>query len=142
LIKVRAAVPEDGAAISALLGQLGYPVSTRQVAERMRALNAGASDPVFVAEADDKIAGLLALHLCGMPQYAEPVMRITVLVVEQSVRRRGIGKSLMERAEQIAIAAGCGLIELTSANDRSEAHAFYRSLAYEANSLRFRKALI
>ena len=36
---------------------------------------------------------------------------------------------------------GCELVELTSALDRSEAHAFYRDLGFAANSLRFRKLL-
>jgi ribosomal protein S18 acetylase RimI-like enzyme len=53
-----------------------------------------------------------------------------------------VGKLLMERAEQIGSAAGCEFVELTSAMDRAEAHAFYRSIGYKPNSLRFRKPLV
>jgi hypothetical protein len=37
--------------------------------------------------------------------------------------------------------SGCELVELTSALNRTEAHAFYRELGFETNSLRFRKVL-
>jgi ribosomal protein S18 acetylase RimI-like enzyme len=52
------------------------------------------------------------------------------------------GKLLMQRAEQVGSAAGCEFVELTSAMDRAEAHAFYRSIGYKPNSLRFRKLLV
>jgi GNAT superfamily N-acetyltransferase len=87
------------------------------------------------------VLGLVALHICRMLQYAAPVMRVTALVVDSRARRRGIGKRLMEHAESLAAAARCQAIELTSAIGRAEAHAFYRNIGYDANSLRFRKAL-
>jgi hypothetical protein len=47
----------------------------------------------------------------------------------------------MEHAEHLAATAGCEAVELTSAVGRTDAHAFYRSIGYDASSLRFRKAL-
>jgi ribosomal protein S18 acetylase RimI-like enzyme len=85
--------------------------------------------------------GLIALHRCRMLQYATPVMRVTVLVVAERARRRGVGKLLVQHAEHLAAAAGSEAVELTSAVGRTEAHAFYRGLGYDASSLRFRKAL-
>ena len=76
-----------------------------------------------------------------MQDNAAPVMRVTALVVDGRARGRGVGKRLMEHAEHLAAAAGCGAVELTSAVGRVEAHAFYCSIGYEANSVRFRKAL-
>jgi ribosomal protein S18 acetylase RimI-like enzyme len=77
-----------------------------------------------------------------MLQYPSPTVRVTALVVDRRARRRGVGKLLMERAERVGVAAGCEFAELTSAMDRTEAHAFYRSIGYEPNSLRFRKPLV
>ncbi|MBV8337776.1 MAG: GNAT family N-acetyltransferase [Alphaproteobacteria bacterium] len=82
------------------------------------------------------------MHLSQMLQYQAPVMRVTALIVDSYARRRGIGKLLMQRAERVAAAAGCEFIELTSASGRTETHAFYRSIGYEPNSLRFRKMLV
>lgn len=140
MIEIRACRTEDAAFVSALLGELGYMVSTEQAAEQLRRLADTGCDAIFLAATSDQVIGLLASHLCQMLHYAKPVMRVTALVVDPRARRRGVGKLLMEHAEQIAAAAGCEFVELTSAMDRGEAHAFYRSIGYDANSLRFRKS--
>ena len=142
MIEIRASTPDDAVAVSTLLGELGYTVSVRQTAEHVLELSKTGSDPIFLAVADGQVLGLLALHLCRMLQYASPVVRVTALVVARRTRRRGVGKLLMEHAEQVGSAAGCEFVELTSAMDRTEAHAFYRSIGYEPNSLRFRKPLV
>jgi GNAT superfamily N-acetyltransferase len=76
-----------------------------------------------------------------MLQYNNPVVRVTALVVHQQARRRGIGKLLIDHAEELAAATGCEFVELTSAMGRKEAHAFYCRIGYDANSLPFRKSL-
>ena len=141
MIQIRACTPADVMAVSALLGQLGYQVSASRAAQHIRQLIQTGADPIFLAVADGQALGLIALHICRMLQYAAPVMRVTALVVDDRGRRRGVGKLLMEHAEHLAAEAGCGAVELTSAVGRAEAHAFYRSIGYEASSLRFRKAL-
>lgn len=120
--------------------ELGYPVSIPLAAEQIRELAATGADPILLAETDGTVVALLASHRCRMLQYAKPVMRVTALVVGRSARRRGLGRLLMEHAERMAVAQGCEFVELTSAADRADAHAFYRSIGYEANSLRFRKS--
>jgi GNAT superfamily N-acetyltransferase len=140
-IEIRTCLPEDATTVSALLGELGYQVSARRVAEHIRQLSLTGSDPIFLAVVDGQVLGLIALHICRMLQYAASVMRVTALVVDSRARRRGVGKRLMKHAEHVAAAAGCEAVELTSAMGRAEAHAFYRSIGYEPNSLRFRKML-
>jgi len=141
MIQIRACTPRDATAVGALLGELGYEVSAKQAAEHIRQLTLTGSDPIFLAVADGEVRGLVALHISRMLQYTAPVVRVTALVVDGRARRRGVGKRLMEHAEHLAAAAGCGAVELTSALGRAEAHAFYRSIGYEASSLRFRKTL-
>ena len=141
MIRIRACTPKDAMTVSALLGELGYEVSARQAAEHIRQLTLTGADPIFLAVADGEVLGIVALHICRMLQYAAPVMRVTALVVDERGRRRGVGKLLMEHAEHLAAEAGCGAVELTSAVGRAEAHAFYRSIGYEASSVRFRKML-
>ena len=139
ITQIRPCTPQDAAAVSALLRELGYPVSIPLAAAQIQDLSATGWDPILLAEADGVVVGLLASHRCRMLQYAKPVMRITALVVGRNARRRGVGRLLMQHAEQMADAQGCEFVELTSAADRADAHAFYRSIGYEANSLRFRK---
>jgi ribosomal protein S18 acetylase RimI-like enzyme len=142
VIEIRPCTIEDAKAVSVLLTQLGYTVSTQHSAERVRRLSNTGMDPIILAVADGQVLGLLASHLCHMLQYEKPVMRITALVVDRQARRRGVGKLLMEHAEHLAVAAGCEIVELTSAMSRTAAHAFYHGIGYEANSLRFRRALV
>jgi GNAT superfamily N-acetyltransferase len=141
VIEVRPCTPEDGAVVSALLGELGYEVSCQAAAERVRRLDETGSDPTFIAGEDGRPLGLIALHCCHMIQYRTPIARITALVVDQRARRRGIGRLLIDRALRWAMQRGCEFVELTSALNRAEAHAFYRDLGFEPNSLRFRKPL-
>jgi GNAT superfamily N-acetyltransferase len=141
MIEVRPCTPEDARAVSALLGELGYEVSSEAAAERVRQLNETGSDPTFIAGENGRALGLIALHCCHMIQHRAPVARITVLVVDQRARRRGIGRLLIDHALRWAEQRGCELVELTSALNRTEAHAFYRDLGFEPSSLRFRKSL-
>ena len=141
MIEVRPCTTEDAVAVSALLGELGYQVSPEAAAERMRRLNETASDPTFIASEDGQPLGLIALHRCHMIQYRTPVVRITALVVDHRARRRGIGRLLIDHALGWAEQTGCQLVELTSALNRADAHAFYRELGFEPNSLRFRKTI-
>jgi GNAT superfamily N-acetyltransferase len=142
MIEIRACTPDDAPAVSTLLSELGYTVATRQATENIQELSKTGADPIFVAVAEDRVVGLLAAHLCRMLQYASPVLRVTALVVERPARHRGVGRLLTEHAEQFGAAAGCEFVELTSAMNRAEAHAFYRGIGYEPNSLRFRKPLV
>ncbi|MGA7260191.1 MAG: GNAT family N-acetyltransferase [Stellaceae bacterium] len=142
MIEIRACTPDDAVAVSTLLGELGYTVSVQQATEHVRELSKTGADAIFLAITDGQVLGLLASHLCRMLQYPSPIVRVTALVVDWRARRRGVGKLLMEHAEQVGSAAGCAFVELTSAMDRAEAHTFYRSIGYEPNSLRFRKPLV
>ena len=141
MIEVRPCSPADAAAVSALLTDLGYEVSAAAATERVQRLSATGADPTFLAYENSQPLGLIALHRCEMIQYDRPVVRITALVVDHHSRRRGIGRLLIEYALGWADQAGCRLVELTSALDRAEAHAFYRNLGFEPSSLRFRKPL-
>jgi GNAT superfamily N-acetyltransferase len=141
MIEVRACMPEDAADVSALLRELGYQMSSEVAAEQLRRLNETGLDPTFIAGENGQPLGLIAVHRCHMIQYQTPVARITALVVDQRVRRRGIGRLLIDHAMRWAQQRDCEFIELTSALNRAEAHAFYRDLGFEQNSLRFRKSL-
>jgi GNAT superfamily N-acetyltransferase len=141
MIAICSCTPVHASYVSALLRELGYEVTAAAAAQRLRQLSETGVDATFLASESDRPLGLIALHRCRMLQYEKPVVRITALVVDRRSRRRGIGRVLIEQALSWADQAGCELVELTSGLDRTEAHAFYRGLGFESNSLRFRKSL-
>jgi GNAT superfamily N-acetyltransferase len=70
-----------------------------------------------------------------------PLGRITALVVAKEAQRHGLGRMLVEAAEDWMRKKGCQLVEVTSNDRRAEAHAFYRHMGYERSSIRFFKTL-
>lgn len=55
---------------------------------------------------------------------------ITYVAVNENYRRLGIGKSLFEYIEQMCLSFDIHTIELTSANYRIAAHAFYDAIGF------------
>jgi aminoglycoside 6'-N-acetyltransferase I len=141
MICIRPAKPEDAAAVALLLQELGYAVDADAAAERLRRLQANGCDPVYVAVDNERLLGLVALHWAPMLHLEKLAARITALVVSAEARRRKVGQRLIGHALAAARQAGCERVELTSANDRAEAHAFYRAQGFEQSSLRFHRLL-
>ena len=141
LIDIRPARHGDEAAVQALLGELGYAVAAEEVRSRLDDLLGRGTDPVLLAAAGDEILGLIALHWTRMLHHRERVARITALIVRDRARGKGVGRALVEAGAERARAAGCGLLELTTALHRTDAQAFYKSLGFEASSLRLHRLL-
>jgi N-acetylglutamate synthase-like GNAT family acetyltransferase len=139
-MNIRGARESDARAITGLLDELGYPNTREFVVRKLETLGDD-ENPVFVAEAGGEVVGFISLHI--MPVFHEEPLycRITAVAVTDSYRRRGVGRRLMERAEAVARAAGCGRIELTSNDRRTWAHAFYEAIGYEGTSRKFVKTL-
>jgi GNAT superfamily N-acetyltransferase len=138
-VRVRDATRRDAAALADLLGQLGYPATSSQVAERLPGVLAGSS--VLVAELEGGIAGLLSAHTFDAIEHDGRVCLITVLVVTARGRGRGVGSALLARLERDAADRGCARVVVGTAHHRTEAHAFYRTRGYADTGLRFVKQL-
>jgi GNAT superfamily N-acetyltransferase len=139
-IEIRAADLHDAPAMSELLSELGFPSSAAVVSERLEALSAD-GESTLVAVRGGEVIGLLTLHITPVLHRPTPVGRLTALVVTARERGKGVGRLLVNAAEQFFATRGCELVEVTSNLRLTDAHSFYRRLGYEATSVRFKKSL-
>jgi GNAT superfamily N-acetyltransferase len=134
---VRIAGADDAPQLAALIALLDHQVTVTGVRERL--VNAGM--PNLVAVEGDTVVGLCGLHLMRAIHRERPVGRVTILVVAQAWRGKGIGRLLIVAAERTLADAGCGMVEITSNDRLVEAHDFYRAMGYDRTSQRFAKPL-
>jgi GNAT superfamily N-acetyltransferase len=127
---IREAEYGDAQQIAALLTQLGYPSATDQVIQRLAYWLPDPMSLVLVAEQGDRIEGCLSLHAIPYLERTGYWARIVSVVVDESSRGRGTGRSLVVAAEQAARQLGCLTVEVTSARTRPRAHAFYNRMGY------------
>lgn len=140
-VAIREAGEADAPALASLLAELGYPASTDAVARRLERLARSDADVTFVAVVDGEIAGLAGLQTGLALEYDEPVAKLSALVVAEAWQSHGIGSALARTVEDEARRRACGLLYLTSADRRSDAHVFYRQLGFEQTGRRFAKRL-
>jgi ribosomal protein S18 acetylase RimI-like enzyme len=138
-LSVRPARPGDSEAIAALVAGLGFEAARADIEARLAVLKKGRETPLIAERGE--VIGVLTWHVTPVLHRPTPVGRITMMVVAQGERRRGVGRALVEAACGELRAKGCGLIEVTSNVDLGGAHGFYRRLGFERTSYRFAKEL-
>jgi GNAT superfamily N-acetyltransferase len=128
--KVRAATPDDAKAIAVLSRELGYPAEVRATRDRLRMILGRDDQRIVVAVAPDgSVCGWLQAQ-CNVVMESGLRVEIVGLVVSEGMRRRGVGRSLVARAETWATEMSAETIVVRSNTKRVESHAFYPSLGY------------
>ena len=138
--KIRNAKPSDAPRLVELFGFLGHPIDEKPLRRNLAALKK-AGDAVLVATLGNEIVGVCGVGRRTVIHRDAPLGRITALVVAKETQGHGIGRMLVEAAEKWMRDHGCKLVEVTSNDRRTQAHAFYRHLGYERTSVRFAKKL-
>lgn len=137
-IQVRDAEAGDAGALARLCGQLGYPSSPDSVQPRLeRLVRSGAR--ALVATSGGEVIGLATVHLRSTINHAAPLAQLTLLVVDEERRSQGVGRALVDEAEAWARAQGCRRIIVTTALNRTGAHAFYERIGYAHTGRRYGK---
>jgi GNAT superfamily N-acetyltransferase len=128
---VRAPLPRDYDKMADLAAQLGYECTSTDIRNRMDQMCDPHQYAVYVAELPgDRIAGWIGVYIfraIELNSFAE----ISGLVVDQHIRSRGIGKALLDVAEQWARRRGCSTISVHSNVTRERAHRFYTRNGYQ-----------
>jgi GNAT superfamily N-acetyltransferase len=101
------------------------------LATRLQRLLASEDQAVLVAE---NVNGVVIGWIHGAQQLLlESGSRCEILglVVDEAARRGGIGRQLVESAEQWALGRGLNEVSVRSAVSRAESHPFYQQLGYQ-----------
>ncbi len=93
---------------------------------------------VRVAETDAQLVGTLTLFILPMLSHqGTPSAVVESVGVPADLQGQGVGRALMQDAIDLAAAAGCYKLALSSNLRRTEAHAFYEKLGFEQHGKSF-----
>ena len=84
---------------------------------------------LFMAEENDRYIGCLTLVVFKIPSGTRA--RIEDLVVQETARGRGVGRSLVRKAIEMANALGAEAVELTTHPSREAASTLYKKLGFK-----------
>jgi len=132
----------DAEGVAALSTQLGYPSTAEQTLRRFRGIADAPDARVWVADLDGAIVGWI--HLFGNRLLeSDPDIESGGLVVHEDARGRGVGRALVNAAEDWARERGYSVVSVRSNVIRKEAHEFYKGLGFEPtkSQFKFRKKL-
>jgi len=97
------------------------------------AIRAQTGNAIIVAVLDAEVVGMLQLTMIpGLSRGGMLRAQIESVRVSSNHRGRKIGQALFEHATGLARDAGCGLVQLTTDKQRSDALRFYEGLGFTA----------
>ena len=142
-IIIRDATRDDLEALTGLMTDLGYPTTLEEFTVRFDNISAHPDYHTIVAVKDDEIVGYAGLQKNIFYEHNGNYLRILAFVVKQRARKLGIGKILIEAAEEWAHTMGLHTIVISSGNraEREAAHIFYQKQGYAIKSSGFVKKL-
>lgn len=127
---VRDATHDDAEALAALSGQLGYPADAPAIVRRLsRVVGRDAGVALVAVDTSGHVRGFAR----AIPQHfvaEESFVELAALVVDESARGQGVGKSLLAAVEAWSRARGFDRICVRSNVVRDRAHRFYLRAGY------------
>ena len=141
-VTVRPMRSEDAASVANLTTQLGYPSTDVEISRRFQSIGERSDTRLFVAEDNRRVVGWIHVQAANLLE-CDARAEIWGLVVDQSTRGSGVGRRLVEAAEEWARSRGLNSIALRSNQRRTDAQAFYQHLGYTITKTQnaFRKQL-
>ena len=138
--QIREATIDDIDALCSLTKELkGSSISYEDMNNRWQFVQMSPFDFLYVYEEEETIFGLLGFRIRENLEDVTRYGEISIISVDSTIRRKGIGQVLMDYAEQLAKEHNCIGTWLVSGIKRVEAHPFYKKLGYEVNGYRFVK---
>lgn len=136
-------LPDDAAAVADLTSQLGYPANESEIRRRYDLIKDRWDARLLVAQhAELAIVGWIHVQVTYLLE-CDPRAEIWGLIVSKTARGSGVGRRLVEAAEEWALVLGMDVVVVRSNYLRLEAQGFYEHLGYRVIKTQnaFRKTL-
>lgn len=142
-LTIRPCTAEDFPGVFAVLHQLwpGQELEEERMSRTFASCLAEDAGRYLVAEVDGCIVGFCSLSVTHCLRNPGLIGQIDEFVVDESVRRQGVGTRLLEACVELAKTRGCGKLELDSSFHRTWAHEFYEKRGFQKRAWRFSRKL-
>jgi GNAT superfamily N-acetyltransferase len=131
-ITIRSATSDDAAEVARLAGELGYPTAPAEAAARLALIVGNPKHAVLVAETrGGKLAGWAHVEHRQSLEGGERA-ELMGLVVDAAARRAGLGRLLLDSAEEWSRQRGLKALTVRSNAARRDSHPFYEAAGFEA----------
>ena len=128
-LTVRKMLLEDAHYINLLSHQLGYPVAVEQTEELIGEVLSTSGHVAYVAVYNGEVvAWIHAAKAIGLE--TKPFIEIRGLVVNEKLRKKGIGEKLVNRIREWCIEKDIHDLRVRSNIKRKESHPFYLALGF------------
>ncbi|MEM9465821.1 MAG: GNAT family N-acetyltransferase [Actinomycetota bacterium] len=130
---VRSATTEDLAALRVLYGQLHPEDPVVDLGRVFATIEAQPGLDVLVLDADGRVAATAYLNVIpNLTRSLRPYGVVENVVVDEGLRRTGLGRRLIEGTLERAWALGCYKVMLSTGSRQASTHAFYRACGFSA----------
>lgn len=131
-VQIREPTSYDTDGLVSLMEQLGYPIDAKEMQKNIFFHSTLPNHKAWIAEEEGKVIGCIAVAITHYFHREGAFLRVMTMVVDSNQRRKGMGKKLMQMAENYALEMQCSHIELTSGAHRAKlgSHDFYKSIGF------------
>jgi len=142
-ITIREAETTDVFALTELMNELGYDTTMDEMKTRFDNIRNHKDYKTFIATNDTEILGMVGLSKNYSYEQNGIYVRVLALITRRNFRKKGIGKKLMDVAENWARGIGAAKVLLNCGNreEREIAQLFYKKIGYQIKSSGFIKKL-
>lgn len=100
-------------------------------------------EKIFLAVCDDEVIGYIYVNIYDV-LYQEPIANIVSFILNMNKKHNGVGKTLIEAAENWAKDKGIKKARIVSDVNRTHGHSLFKKLGYVINEtdFEFKKALM
>ncbi|MDV4150180.1 GNAT family N-acetyltransferase [Clostridium sp. AL.422] len=119
--------------------ELGYNVSIEDFQNRIMQMQKEGNYFIFVALENNQVVGFIGIQISLAFEIPGRIMRIIALAVSEKYQKKGIGRRLIQEAEEYGKTKQVTTILLNSGLSRKGAHQFYEKQGFYKKGYSFCK---